>query len=490
MDDSSASPTEMTEHKPSWPKLSLVVSVLLWLLAWVIVWFVPVQPRFVIPAHDLETETSEYLMGFSPDGRAIVTAVEPDANEPGQFYRLWDVNTGRCLGAVGSADKTILPNVVYLSQRDLVDEVVFPIKPYIDSSYILFDLASGRETATIEVKREEDLETHLCFSPDGKTLAYSKYWNHEGELQLLDAATGRVRVHFKGKDYGYFHELIFSHDGKTFLTTVIKTNPDGKLADDAKVLVLDTATGEISRTFNHDWVRVRHPALSHDGRTLAINRRMDHRAMDIRVELWDLTTGKQKGSFKAEEFFDEFLPDGKGFVTWNQDRVRFCDANSGKEFAVTDVSPASYGPKSGGLNNPVPIPGTHLLAVPSGNDWEAGFFLQWCARLLGVRNLGKRKLESQSQLAILDTETGHKVAAIKLPTVDGAISPDGKTLAVPIIEYEASTIELWDIPPRKPLGWVLGVLAIPSVMTLITLVRIRRRFFRSRDRQGAGKTAP
>jgi hypothetical protein len=123
------------------------------------------------------------------------------------------------------------------------------------------------------------------------------------------------------------------------------------------------------------------------------------------------------------------------------------------------------------------------LAVPSGDDWEPGFFLQWCARLLGVRNLGKRKLESQSQLAILDTETGPKVAAIKLPTVDGAINPDGKTLAVPIIEYEASTIELWDMPPRKPLRWVLGLLAIPSVVMLITLIRIRQRFFRSRDRQ-------
>ena len=342
------------------------------------------------------------------------------------------------------------------------------MKPYIDSSYILFDLTGRRETATIEVKHGEDLETHLCFSSDGKILAYSKYWNHQGELQLLEVATGRVRVHFKGKDYGYFHQLMFSHDGKTFLTTVIKTNPDGKLADDAKVLVVDTATGEISRTFNYDWVRVGQPALSHDGRTLAINRRMDHSAMDIRVELWDLATGKHKASFKAEEFFHEFLPDGKGFAMWNQDRVKFCDANTGKEFAAVDVSPASYGPESGGLSDPVAIPGTHLLAVPSGNDWEPGFFLQWCGRLLGVKNLGKQNLESQSQLAFLDTRTGDKVATIKLPTVDGAISPDGKTLALPMLKYEESTIEIWDIPPRKPLRWVLGLLAIPSVVTLIT----------------------
>jgi hypothetical protein len=45
MGDSSASPAEMGDRKPSWPQLSLAVSVLLWLLAWeMIVWFVPVQP--------------------------------------------------------------------------------------------------------------------------------------------------------------------------------------------------------------------------------------------------------------------------------------------------------------------------------------------------------------------------------------------------------------------------------------------------------------
>ena len=104
---------------------------------------------------------------------------------------------------------------------------------------------------------------------------------------------------------------------------------------------------------------------------------------------------------------------------------------------------------------------------------------------MGAKSLGKQKFESE--LAFLDTRTGHKVAAIELPRVGGEISPDGKTLALPILEYEESTIELWDIPPRKPLLAVLGLLAIPSVVTVITLMKIRQRFFRSRDRQGAGK---
>jgi hypothetical protein len=125
--------------------------------------------------------------------------VEPDPNVPGQIYRLWDVKTGQDLGTVGRTDKTILPNVVYLSQRDLVTEIVFPIKPYIDSSYTLFDLTSRRETATIEVKRGEGFVTQLCFSPDGRILAYSKWWGHNAELRLVEVSTGRVLAHLRWK---------------------------------------------------------------------------------------------------------------------------------------------------------------------------------------------------------------------------------------------------------------------------------------------------
>ncbi len=475
---------ETSDPKPTWPKISLAILIFLWLMTIeFIFWFIPAQPRWVIrnPSDDVEEPASLDLTGFSPDGKTLVTAVEPDPNEPGQIYRLWDVNTGRDLGTVGRKDKTILPNVVYVSQRDLAREIVFPIKPYIDSSYVLFDLTSRRETATIEIKREEDFESHLCFSLDGKTLAYSKYWQHKGELQLVEVATGRVRAHLKGEEYGFFHELIFSHGGDTFVTTVIKTNPDGKLTDNAKVIVLDVPTGKISRAFNYHGLWTRHAALSPDGTTLAINCRIGWGPMDHRLELWDLVTGKQKRSFKAEGF-DEFLPDGKGFAVWDQDSVKFCDANTGKQFSVTKVSPATYAPGLRGLESPVPIPGTNLLAVPSGNDWKPGFFFQWCSRYLGVKN--RTRQEFDSQLVFLDTRTGHKVAAIEVPDIDGAISPDGKTLALPMRKNDESTIELWDIPPRKPLRWVLGFLAIPSVVTLITLIRIRQRFFRSGDGQG------
>jgi hypothetical protein len=81
-------------------------------MAWkAIVWFVPAQPRWVIRnPDDLEEGLSHYLTGFSPDGKALVTAEDCDANEPGQIYRLWDVNTGEDLGTIGSNGTTGMVN--------------------------------------------------------------------------------------------------------------------------------------------------------------------------------------------------------------------------------------------------------------------------------------------------------------------------------------------------------------------------------------------
>src|SRR5260370_37298329 len=160
-DPSSARLPESSSPKIRWPKYSLVLSVFLWLLVWeAIVCFVPVQPRLVIrTSEDLENEGSLYLTGFSPDSTTLVTAVEPDPNERGQIYRLWDLETGQDLGVIGSKERTILPNVVYCSQRDLTREMDFPMKPFLDTFYTLYDLIGRRETASIQIEREEGLDT-------------------------------------------------------------------------------------------------------------------------------------------------------------------------------------------------------------------------------------------------------------------------------------------------------------------------------------------
>ncbi len=105
-------------------------------------------------------------------------------------------------------------------------------------------------------------------------------------------------------------------------------------------------------------------------------------------------------------------------------------------------------------------------------------FSQWCSTYLGIKGLGEERYADE--LAFLDTRTGDKVAAIVRPRIaDVQIFPDGKKLALMTFENNQSIIEIWDIPPRKPLRWILGLLAIPGVVTLFAIRRWRKASKRS-----------
>jgi WD40 repeat protein len=212
MSDSSPATAEMTHTKRSWPKFYLLIAVFLWLLAWeLITWFVPIQPRLIIRTDDLETLHREYSMGFSPDGTVLVTSVERDPILPGAIYHLWDTRTGQDLGLMGSQEINLLPNVVYLSQTDLLAEALFP---FLDRDCTVYDLIARQQTART-VRCDVEAVTTFCFSPDGRTLIQRTNTEDGGDLRLIDVATGQVRAHLKGGQYGRFAGLVLSHDGST-----------------------------------------------------------------------------------------------------------------------------------------------------------------------------------------------------------------------------------------------------------------------------------
>jgi WD40 repeat protein len=267
-----ATPPGMDDPKPLWPKFLLLITVCLWLLAWeLIVWFVPVQPRLAI-------RTSDYLAGFSPDGGTLVTAVQRDRYLTGQI-RLWDLKTGRDLGLIGEEGTNLLPNVVYLPQRNLLSEGAFSAEHvpafHPRMTFVLFDLAARQETGSIQVQRDgarfpgaDDGVKTLCFSADGRTLACCTYVQDEGEFKLVDVATGKVRAHFKGGQYG---DASFSQDGGTLAITETKrSNPDVNFLYDRIVIVLDAATGE-RRWILQDYEKwASHLTFSPDGTMLAM----------------------------------------------------------------------------------------------------------------------------------------------------------------------------------------------------------------------------
>ncbi len=194
------------------------------------------------------------------------------------------------------------------------------------------------------------------------------------------------------------------------------------------------------------------------------------------MKVWDLTTGKQIASFEGQGL-PQFMPDDKSLAMRDQDSLRFCDTTTGKEFAAVKVSPSFVtwaGSMSTGL---IPVADSHLLTVLASCDSKPSPFLHWCSTLLGIKGVSQER--HGHEVGFFDIRTGGKVASIARPKIGVVqVFPDGKSLALETTKNDEPIIEIWDIPPRKPLRWVLGLLAIPSVVTIVTICRWRRMQFR------------
>src|SRR5260370_22804259 len=146
----------------------------------------------------------------------VVTTVERISTLTGQIH-LWDATTGRDLGIVGKEGTKLLPNVVYCPQQDLLTESGFsePFDPSIDRSrtYTLYELIAGQERGHVQIGLGEDNQSCLCFTPDGRTLAYCTNTQNKGDLKLIDVATGQARDHLNGGKYGDLAALRFSQYG-------------------------------------------------------------------------------------------------------------------------------------------------------------------------------------------------------------------------------------------------------------------------------------
>jgi WD40 repeat protein len=453
--------------KRPWPKLSLLLVLFLWLLAIeTIFWLVPVQPRIVMP-----TSGDLYLAGFSADSKTLVTTIEREGRDTGEI-RLWDITTGQELGIVGKEGTKTLPNVVYFPQRNLLDEISFRDFRYrsvLRGKAVLYDLIARQERGKIRISYDDDEDTtdYLCFSPKGETLVFCEKVENNGCLKLLEVATGQERFKLEGN----YREFIFSPDGKTLATTETKTHPDDNVPDDEKLILLDIASGTRRMTLQDYGGMVLHFEFSPDGKTLAMYCLVGNdKKGDTKGELkvWDLASGKEIRSFKGRGPA-VFLPDGKGLADWDgeNETIRFWDVSSGRVFAKVPISPCYY---TGWFDGLIPIPGSHLLAVITTRHSKPTPFLQWCGSFFGISGLSEERHDDE--VDFLDTTTGKKIAMIvQKRMADIQVSPDGKTLALRSVGEDIETIQVWDIPPRKPIQWIIGLLAIPTVATLLVLWR-------------------
>ena len=310
---------------------------------------------------------------LSPDGKTIAVAGDHDT-----VVRLWDTGTGQLLQAVAGHETGVehlefLPDgkslVTVSSRRFNLERQRQRLR--------IWDVLSGKASTVTE-----PLPLVVCslsVAPDGSTLALAGYRHREKKrkavVSLWDVETGR-RIRESSGHQGAVRSVAFAPDGETLATSgddmTIRiwklgigvkevrrfsqhtANPDpyrrmgivGRLcfSPDGEILASISAGGALDQGVAHLWevstgkewreLAGKDPhlrrgdgsvAFSPDGKTLVSGD-------DIAVRIWDITTGKQRGTLPYGGLTDAaYSRDGKTLAIVHPGGVRIVDAGTGKE---------------------------------------------------------------------------------------------------------------------------------------------------------------
>jgi WD40 repeat protein len=305
-------------------------------------------------------QTRVHSLDFSPNGRTLAsTGAEP-------MIRLWDVAGGREAFpqpghrtwirtlAISPADGTVFTGGqdgtirqwdrksgrelgVIAGFPDLADPIALSpdgktliVGSLVSGRFVLWSIAERREIRSFPRIVPRNFVRYLAFSPDGQTVA--------ADGRIWDAATGRVAVTFRGwgeqknRELNFF-PIFYTSDSEE----IIAVDREG-------VGVWDIASGkEVRRAVQCD-IQNYHPALSSDGRFVALgglDDRRTNRQLDPAIRIFELASGQEVATMRGHETRTRnlaFSPDGRllasgsvGTVVTKDETVRIWDVATGHE---------------------------------------------------------------------------------------------------------------------------------------------------------------
>ena len=430
------------------PAHAIILLLLISVLAGV--WYgLPVTPRFswTVPEPCRICE-------LSADGRTVVTENNHNfrrlqAHESplrNEVLRIWDASSGTQRLAFHTANDQQSFGHVELAPDGRLIVFEDPEEP---ATLRVVDIANG---ATLtRLRRNDPCSLGFRFSPNGRTLVYQD----SSEVHLWNVTTRRESPVLPTCALGF----DFSADGQ-FLTTA-----EGDNVIIASELPRSIAVWHVETGCLCGRITLPRPnggclaGMGTDGKLLfaAINSPFN-RDDATAVHVWDVETGRVMESWRAD--CDRHCDAGVCAL-----RDRFAVASAQADLAILDLMTGRERGKVPGWNHgsgvllpgyccPVTIrecsPDGRTLAQLRRKRDELSPALQWLWNLL---QLQKKRSDYDCEVALWDVARGRAMAALPAKE-DFSFSADGKFLAV---QPDDSTVQIWDIPPRKPLGWFTAI---------------------------------
>ncbi|HEY7308480.1 MAG TPA: protein kinase [Gemmataceae bacterium] len=347
-------------------------------------------------------------LAFSPDGNILASAGKD------QSVRLWNVSEGKEKAVLEdlkgnatllgfSADGKMLitarsPEFVQTSRKLIAGEVT------------IWDVATAKRGSSFALG---DKPGCLALSRDGATLALAA---NDGTITIWDVMAGKLRITLKGPQWIYC--MAFSPDGKSLATSCQNEPPR----------LWDLAAGREHKDHFRSDPAWRHSgrgtslAFSADGKTLYLAGQFHIERSFVQHGLWhyDVVTGKDLGPFGLD------LPESPSQAQARNTLVASAFSGDGKTLVcawyqlidIWDLNRTPNSPVTGRVRTTLNLPSTfytkHLALRADG-------------RIAATANLKELvylwDIQGGKQLAILKLDSEEPIAALHF-------SPDGKWLAV------------------------------------------------------------
>jgi len=197
----------------------------------------------------LETEQGSVgRLLFSPDGRNLVSLVQPPGDEVyTQILDLWGVSDGKLLGTWQAG---AMPDLAFTPDS----KILYAWNPVRMAAIHRWQIPSGSPLPDLE-----DLPSALAFSSDGRLMVSAGSSTGNTDI-LIERISGGTQIHQLTWDHGYITKLLFSPDGSLL----------SAFSSDGLVKVWLTADWSLLRSFDAGSAESQFLAISPNNQTLTL----------------------------------------------------------------------------------------------------------------------------------------------------------------------------------------------------------------------------